>query len=54
MFNCAAVKKWKRLVVWFLSYGARCIADAERKFEKTQCFYVVMVNCDVSVYYRVT
>ena len=23
-------------------------------FEKTQCFYVVTVNCNVSVYYRVT
>ena len=23
-------------------------------FEKTQCFYIVTVNCNVSVYYRVT
>ena len=23
-------------------------------FKKTQCFYVVTVNCNVSVYYRVT
>ena len=23
-------------------------------FKKTQCFYIVMVNCIVSVYYRVT
>ena len=23
-------------------------------FEKTQCFYVVAVNCNVSVYHRVT
>ena len=22
-------------------------------FEKTQCFYIVTVNCNVSVYYRV-
>ena len=34
MFNCAAVKKWKRLVAWFPSYGAKRIADAECKFSR--------------------
>ena len=32
MFNYAAVKKWKQSVVWFLSYEAKRIVDAERKF----------------------
>ena len=55
MFNCAAVKKWKWSVVWFLSYEAKHIADAECKFlRKRKRFYVVMVKCNVSVYYRVT
>ena len=29
MFNCVAVKKWKRSVAWFPSYGVKCIADVE-------------------------
>ena len=44
MFNCAAVKKWKRSVAWFLSYGAKRIVDTECQ---TQCFYVVTVNFNV-------
>ena len=35
MFNCAAVKKWKRSVAWFASYGVKRIADAERNLRKT-------------------
>jgi len=34
MFNCAAVKKWKRSVAWFPSYGAKRITDTERKFSR--------------------
>ena len=52
MFNCAAMNKWKRSVPWFPSYGAHGIAEAERK--KTQCFYVVTVDRNVSVHYSVT
>ena len=29
-------KKWKRSVAWFLSYGAKCIAEAEHNFS-TKC-----------------
>ena len=34
MFNCAAVKKWKRSIARFPSYGAKHITDAERKFSR--------------------
>ena len=34
MFNCPAVKNWKRSVAWFRSYGAKRIEDAERKFSR--------------------
>jgi len=34
MFNCAAVKKWKRSVAWFPSYGAKRIADTECKVSR--------------------
>ena len=54
MFNCAVVKNWKRSVAWFQSYGAKCIVDANANFQENAMFYVVIVNCDVSVYYRVT
>ena len=53
MFNCETVKKWKQSVAWFPSCGVKCIADAERKFLRKQYFYVVMVNCNVPVYYCV-
>ena len=42
-----AVKKWKRLVAWFLSCGAKSIADAE-------CNFSIFTLLRVSVYYRVT
>ena len=69
MCNCAAGKKWKRSAAWFPSYRAKCVADAERNFSTKRnaftidyrptevdylCFYVAMVNFNVSVYYRVT
>ena len=34
MCNCAAEKKWKRSVAWFLSYRAKCMADAECNFSR--------------------
>ena len=34
MFNCVAVKKWKRSVAWFPSYGVKCIADVEGNFSR--------------------
>ena len=45
MFNCAAVKKWKRSIACFPSYGAKCIADTERKFSRKR--NVFTVNCNV-------
>ena len=42
MFNCAAVKKWNRLVVWFPSYEAKRIADAERKFLRKRNVFTLL------------
>ena len=42
MFNCAAVKKWKRSVAWFPNYGAKCIADAERKFPRKHNVFTLL------------
>ena len=55
MFSCAAVKKMEVIGCLVPSYGGKRIADAECKFSRrTQYFYTVTVNCNVSVYYRVT
>ena len=42
MFNCAAVKKWKRSVAWFLSYGAKCIADVECNFSRKHNVFTLL------------
>ena len=34
MCNCAAVKRWRRSVAWFLSYEAKRIADTNVTFQK--------------------
>ena len=34
MFNCIAVKKWKRSVAWFLSYKMKPIVNAECNFSR--------------------
>ena len=51
MFNCAAVKNWKRSVAWLPELWSETHhGRGTQVFEKN----VVMVNCYVSVYYRVT
>ena len=44
MFNCAAVKQWTRSVAWFLSYGAKCIADVEHVYVTTLSPYAIVLR----------
>ena len=48
MFNCAAVKRWKRSVAWFPSYTANSVADAERNLSKKRnvlrCYGKVLMS----------
>ena len=55
MFNCGAgaVKKWKRLVAWFLSYGVNCIVNAECNFSRKHDVFVVNFIVAVYMYYCV-
>ena len=41
MFNCAAVKKWKQLVTWLLSYRPKCIADTECNFSRKRNVFIL-------------
>ena len=42
MCNCAAGKKWKRLVAWFPNYRAKCVADAERNFSRKRNVFTLL------------
>ena len=42
MFNCPAVKKWKRSVAWFPSYGAKRIKDTECKFSRKRNVFMLL------------
>ena len=53
MCNYAAVKRWKRSVAWFLSFGAKSVADAERNFSR-KCFYVATYLRILSCYVNLT
>ena len=55
MFIYAAMKKWQQSVAWFPKLRSEMHRRRRMQvFEKRQCIYVVTVNCNVSVYYRVT
>ena len=42
MFNCSAAKKWKWLVVWLPSSGAKHIADTEHKFSRKHNVFMLL------------
>ena len=53
MFNCAAVKKSKRSVAWFPSYGAKRITDVERKFSRKRNVFTLLREIVMSSYTNV-
>ena len=42
MFNCVAVKKWKRLVAWFPSHGVNCTVDMECNFSRKHNVFMLL------------
>ena len=51
MLNCVVVKKWQWSVAWFPSYGAKRIANVERKFSRKRNVFTLLQKTVMTPYH---